>query len=218
MRNYILPFIVLFTTSTFAQNIQVEEATASIDGQSRNSLTVIITEGNAGDVNKAWKKELKGMKGKVSDKKFLFADDCEVKSMGDNSFDVYAVTESVAGGAKLIIAFDLGGAYLNSREHPDRFSAAKSIVYKFAVEQTKAVVSAQLKNQEKVLGQMEKDLASMKKDKEKLEADIEDYKKKIVEAQESIKTNIGQQAAKKTEMEGQKATIGTLSTKLGAIK
>jgi len=218
MKKLMLPFLVLCATVTAAQSIQVLEETGTIDGKSRNCLTATIITGNASDISKAWKKELKNMKGKVSDKKFLFADDCEVKSMGDNSFDVYAIVEPAADGAKLIAAFDLGGAYLNSRDHPDRFNAAKALVYEFAVQQTKEVVKTEIKGAEKTLEIMQKDLVSLQKAKEKSEADIEGYKNKITEAQETIKTNIEEQTTKNTEIEGQTAIVGTLGQKLEAVK
>lgn len=218
MKTLILPLFLIFTTSAFAQNTEVLEETASIDGKSRNCLTVVIASANTSDISKAWKKELKDMKGKVSDKKFLFADDCKVKSMGDNSFDVYAMAEPANGGAKLLVAFDLGGAYLGSRDHPDRFNAAKAILYNFAIEQTKEVVKIEIKGAEKTLATMGKDLVLLQKSKEESEAEIEAYKLKITEAQEAIKTNVAQQATKKTEIEGQTAIVGTLGIKLEAVK
>lgn len=219
MKNIAFILAFLATTSVYSQTkISVNEETASIDGTSRNCLTAIIPGGEVSGINKALKKELKDLKGKVSDKKFLFADDCETKSMGDNSFDVYAVVQDAGdAGAKVVVAFDLGGAYANSKDHPDRFSSAQKIVRDFAVEQTKESIKAESKAAEKLLGSMEKDLAGLEKDKSKLESDIEDYKKKILEAQEAIKKNVGDQANKKTQVEGQKAAIKALEAKLNSV-
>ncbi len=218
MKNLLVLLPILFSPPSFGQNIQVLEQSATIDKQNRNCLTVVIAGTDAANVSKAWKKELKDMKGKVSDRKFLFADDCEVKSMGENSFDVYAVVEASKGGIKLIVAFDLGGGYLNSREHPDRFLAARTLVYRFALEQTRSAVSTELKGAEKTLVQMEKELVSIQKDKERFEAEIEECKRKIIEAEENLKTNVTQQTAKKTEIEGQVAIVGQLGTKLESVK
>ena len=93
----------------------MNEAVVAIDGKSRNSLSIIIKDATVDDVKKAWKKQLKDLKGKVSDKTIIFADDCQLKSMGDNTFDVYSVIEDLGeNGIKVSAAFDLGGAYLST--------------------------------------------------------------------------------------------------------
>ncbi|MCF8275240.1 MAG: hypothetical protein K9J17_00780 [Flavobacteriales bacterium] len=219
MRKLILPMLLLSSVAMAQNKITVTEKMAAIDGSSRNSLSVTITGANAEDIKKAWKKQLKDLKGKVSDKTVIFGDDCQAKSMGDNSFDVYSVVqEATDEGVELIVAFDLGGAYLSTANHPDKYPAGEKIVYDFAVEQSKEVVRREIENAGKVLGGFEKELVSMAKDKEGLEKDIADYNKKIEEAQGSIEKNVAAQATKQKEIEGMKAALTELEIKLNAIK
>lgn len=219
MRKLILPMLLLSSVAMAQNKITVTEKMAAIDGSSRNSLSVTITGANAEDIKKAWKKQLKDLKGKVSDKTVIFGDDCQAKSMGDNSFDVYSVVqEATDKGVELIVAFDLGGAYLSTANHPDKYPAGEKIVYDFAVEQSKEVVRREIENAGKVLGGFEKELVSMAKDKEGLEKDIADYNKKIEEAQGSIEKNVAAQATKQKEIEGMKAALTELEIKLNAIK
>ena len=80
-------------------SIKVTEGNESYTSGSQNSLLVTVYEAEVKDVEKLLKQELKGMKGKVSNKKNeFFADDCEEKRMGDNTFDVYAKVTSVGEG------------------------------------------------------------------------------------------------------------------------
>lgn len=219
MKRLILPTLLLLSGSVMAQTVSVKEEMVAIDGMSRNSLTVMIKDATTDDVKKAWKKQLKDLKGKVNDKTIIFGDDCQSKSMGDNTFDVYSLVEEATDeGVKLVVAFDLGGAYLSTADHPEKYPAAEAIVKGFAVDQAKEAVSLEIGTTEKIIKEFEKDFAGLEKDKKKLEKDIEDYEKKIVEAKEAIEKNLVDQANKKTEIEGLKATVGDLEKKMKSIK
>lgn len=218
MKQLLLPVLLLIGSSLFAQTVVTEEVVA-IDGKSRNSLSVTIKDATVDDVKKAWKKQLKDLKGKVSDKTIIFGDDCQLKPMGDNTFDVYSVIEDLGeSGIKVSAAFDLGGAYLSTADHPEKYPAAETLMRSFAVAQAKEVVKVEIAASEKILKGFEKDLSGLEKDKSKLEKDIEDYEKKIEEAKAEIEKNVAEQANKKTEIEGLKVAIIDLEKKEKSIK
>jgi hypothetical protein len=190
-----------------------------MEGISRNSLTVFVKEANTEDIKKAWKKQLKDLKGKVNDKTFIFADDCKVKEMGDNTFDVYSVVEeATAEGVKLVVAFDLGGAYLSTANHPEKYPVGEKILRDFAVEQTKEVVRVRIAAKQAELGGFEKELAGLVSEKAALEKDIVDCQKKIEEANTNIGKNVGNQANKQKEINSMKTLLTELEVKLKAIK
>jgi hypothetical protein len=220
MKKILIPTFVLCSFLGFSQtSISVEEKTVAIDGVSRNSLTVTIPGANTDDVKKAWKKQLKDLKGKVSDKTIIFGDDCKTKEMGDNSFDVYSVVEEAnEAGVRLVVAFDLGGAYLSTANHPDKYPAGEKIVYDFSVEQTKEVVRGEIGAAEKSLSMFEKELAGLEKDKAGYEKDIVDYEKKIEEAKLAIQKTVTSQGVKQKEIDGMKAVLKDLDGKLKSVK
>lgn len=219
MKQILILLAVTISSSAFAQTIEVKEKMEALDGKSRNALSVMIPEANTDDVKKAWKKQLKDLKGKVSDKTVIFGDDCKSKAMGDNTFDVYSVVEEATDeGVRLVVAFDLGGAYLSTANHPEKYPAAEEIVKSFAVAQAKEVVKEEIEVSTKILKGFEKDLSGLEKDKAGLEKDIEDYKKKIEEAKAAIEKNLTDQANKKTEIEGVKMAISDLEKKANGIK
>ena len=155
----------------------------------------------------------------MSDKTVIFGDDCKSKEMGDNTFDVYSVVEEATDeGVRLVVAFDLGGAYLSTADHPTKYPVAEEIVKSFAVAQAKEVVKEEIEVSAKILKGFEKDLSGLEKDKAGLEKDIEDYKKKIEEAKAAIEKNLTDQANKKTEIEGVKMAITDLEKKVNSIK
>ena len=88
----------------------------------------------------------------------------------------------------------------------------------FSVAQAKEVVKSEIAASEKILKGFEKEFSGLEKDKSKLEKDIADYEKKIEEAKAAIEKNLADQANKKTEIEGLKATISDLEKKEKSIK
>ena len=212
--------ICLMTTFSNAQEkLQVSESSESIGGGSNNALTVTIYQVNKKEVEKEWKDLMKKMKAKVSIKKEIFADDAQHKKMGDNTFDVYArVEETGENEVKLIAAFDLGGAFMSSGQHPEKFAFVKQIVYDFAVDMTKKAIEKEVKEEEKTLVKMEKEQEDLVKSKEQLHSDIEEYKQKIEQAEKDIEQNEKDQETKKTEIDEQKKVVEEVKKKLDSVK
>lgn len=200
MKRLTVGLMLMSSVALAQEKIEVAEKTLPIDGKERNCLTVSVKGANVEEVSKAWKKQLKDLKGKVDDKTVIFCDDCKDKSMGDNTFDVYSIVELTRDtSARLAAAFDLGGADLSSAEHPEKYAAAAKIVRAFGVEQAKAVVQGQIDASEKTLKSLEKDLDKLQKDKEKSEKTITDSKGEIAANNESIAGNVAAQKAKQGE-------------------
>ncbi len=213
--------LLMFSTLLQAQKvpaIKVEEGTQVLSESSRNALSVLVYETSKDEIEKALKSELKDKDAKVTVKKEIFGDDAEFKFLGENTVDVYAKVEKLEVGNMLIVGVDLGGAFLSSASHPEKFKAFKAYLYNFAVELTKEGVGEQIKEAGKVLGKLEGDAKDLEKEKSNLEDKIEDAKKEIEEAQKNIEENIKNQAAKTEEVKKQKAAIETLNAKMKAVK
>ncbi len=139
--------------------------------------------------------------------------------MGNNTFDVYSVVEEATDkGVKLVVAFDLGGAYLSKANHPDKYPIAEKIVYDFAVEQARELVRLEMEATGKILSGFEKELAGLEKDKVGAESNIVDYEKKIAESKTAIEVNLGNQANKLVEINTTKAALVELEVRLNSIK
>lgn len=215
-----LLFVLSFTVSFAQQKIQVSESSENIGGGSHNAMVVTIYGASVDDVEKAWKGRMKKWNGKVSKSGGeYFADDCRLKKMGDNTFDVYARAEQDGeNDVKLIVGVDLGGAYMSSGQHGEQFKLLKEEVYDFAVETTKEIIGNELKAEEKTLKGLEKEQKDLEKENEKLHKDIEDYKKKIAEAEKAIEENKEAQGTKKEEIAAQGKVVKAVEDKLKAVK
>lgn len=211
---------LIFTGTLFAQKIEVRESNETIGGGSHNSLTVTVAAKSKSDVEDAVRSFMKDMDCKTSSSKGeMFGDNGEKKEMGENAFDMYAKVEEIKGeGFKVIIAVDLGGAYMSSSQHSDQFKYMKNKVYELAVKIQKDGIGADLKTAEKLLEKQEEEQKDLEGDKKDLQNDIEDYKKKITEAESKIKENESAQEKKKEEIAAQKKVVEEFKKKMEAVK
>ena len=216
---FTLSFSILFMNAVAQKAVVVTEGSEVLSEKVTNAMTVMVHDGDMKDVDKAWKKQLKDLKGKVSDKKEIFADDCKMKTMGDNTFDLYSKTEEVAGeGVKLIVGVDLGGAYLSSAAHPEKFKVMRDFVYSFGVEANKAAIGKEIEAQEKVLKKLQGELEGLEKDDKKLDSDIADYKEKIQKAEADKLTNGKNREAKSSAISAQQQVVDGVKAKQAAVK
>lgn len=220
MKKITLLFAALcLTTLTFGQKkIEVSESNESFSTGNQNALSITVYGAEKGDVEKAWKKQLKDIKGNVKAKNEIFADDCRIKKMSDNTFDVYSKIEETDDGIKVIASFDLGGAYLSSGEHKEQFPFLKDLMYDFAVSETKAAIGSVIKAEEKILEELEDDKKDFEKEIENMNKEIEDYKKKIAENEKDIETKKGMIDTKDGEIKAQKEVVKAALDKQKAVK
>lgn len=201
------------------KKIEVHESSENLGGGSHPALTVIAYVKDGDKLLKAFKEKMKDFGAKVSTKKELFADDAEWKAFGPNAFDAYAKVEEVKGeGFKLIVGVDMGGAWMSPGQHGEQNRLFKNMLKELAVKASKDEVEDEVKAQEKILEKQmdqQKNLESKNKD---LHQDIENYKKKISEAESDIKTNEQDQTKKKEEIEKQKEAVKVVKEKLSKIE
>lgn len=220
MRLIILLFVLFSCSDILAQKaINITEGPANFSTGSQNALSFIIYNGDLKSVGKDWEKELRGWKCKPKGKDELVAEDCSHKSMGDRAFFVFSKVEDVPNeGVRITAAFDLGGAYMNSKDHPDRFLAAKKLVYDFAVTETKEVVKDEIKVAEKLLSDRKGELSALEKNQQQQESAIKDFEKKIEESRTAISHLKDQQTSKTGEINSQETVLKGLNEKLKSVK
>lgn len=213
-------------TWSFAQSAVVKEGNNSMSLGSYNALSVELPGTETKEVEKAWDKFIDEYKGKTKkDKKSgeIFTDNATIKSWGNNTVDIYAkVTPSSAAkgalGNKLDVWFDLGGAYLSSSTHQDKYKYAEKMLQDFALSVSRTMIEEELKEQQKNLKKEEKTLTDLEKDKAGLEKDIESYKEKIKKAESDIEANIAKQKEQAAAIEKQKAVVSEVQKKLDSLK
>lgn len=200
-----------------AQKTKVSESVEKIGDGKNNCLVVTITGANEDDVAKAWKDKMKDTGGKISGKKEMFVDDASLPSVSSNTIDIYSVIEEKDGNVRFMVAFNLGGAYLNSKEHSSGYKSAEKMIYDFAVSQAKSAVEKKIEAQKDVISKTTKNIENLTKDNEKLAKDIEDYKKRIEDAEKSIEKNKSDIETGNKDLEDQNKALKDLEKNLGEV-
>ncbi|MCB0430314.1 MAG: hypothetical protein KDD54_09395 [Flavobacteriales bacterium] len=217
--------ISLFTMATYAQKIKVSEGSAKYADGNHNSFLVTIYEASQDDVEKEWKSIMKGYKAKVAAKDEIFADNALIKSISENTLDVYAkATKQKDNSILFTVAVDMGGAYMSSSAHPTEYKIMEKIVNDFAVKTTKDAIADIVKKEEKTYSVLEKEQEELVSKNERSHKDIENYKseieklkKSIEQAEKDIEQNVKDQEKKKEEVAKQKKVVEDVTARQKAV-
>jgi septal ring factor EnvC (AmiA/AmiB activator) len=218
---FICVFIVsVVLQAAYSQTVNVVEVSADFSNGRSNAIETKILKSDSKTVEKAWSKLMKDYDAKVSSKKEIFADDALIKSISDNTIDVYAIVkqERKSEDVQLIVSFDLGGAYLSSSQHPAQYNAAVKIIQDFAIQLITEAYNEMISNEEKELDNIVKDRDRVKKDKEYLEKQNEDYLDKIEKNKNEIEEKEKELKEKNSEIEEKSKEIEQIKDEAKKIK
>jgi hypothetical protein len=220
MRILTLVLLLFVTSVTFGQRkIKVHEERESIGSGSNSALVATIYESSIDEIEKSWKKLMKDYNAKVAMKKEIFADDATIKDLSPNTVDVYSFVRKAGDDEfEIVVAVDLGGAYLSSSEHSSKFKIMEKIVKEFAVQSTLDAIKEKQKAAEKILLGFTKEKEDLIRDKDRLEKQIEDFKAKISDAEKSIEKNKTDQADKEKEIENQQKIVDEIAAREKAVE
>ena len=182
-----------------AQQIKVKEGNVNFGKVSHNAMITTVYYSDAKTVEKEVKNFMKNYKAKAESKKgYLFGSNLIINSVSDKPMDMYATITQVKGSTdvELCIAFDLGGAFLDSKSHSEKYEAASELVKKMALSITEKKYGDMLKVQEKKVAKVQKDYDNLTKGVDKLEKEnstsrkeIETCKRKIEDNEKKISSN-----------------------------
>lgn len=214
--------ILLFAALSLAlaaQKIKVIESHEYIGGGSHNALVVSVYGAEARDVEKEWKSKMKDFGAKVSNSKGeWFGNNALIKDMSTKYIDLYARVDDKKDEVKLIVAFDLGGAFLNSSDHKDKYKVAERILHDFAFRLTKDALEYQFKTQQKSLDKLNSQQKDLEKENTSLNNQITEYQNKIKKDQDAIEKNKNEQSAKQKEISQQQQVVEDASKKAKAVE
>ena len=215
------PVLFLFlSVNCLAQSIKVKESNSDFSvAQNVNSLGVEIPYDSQDLVEGKIKKLFKVFGKHKESKKEHGAMMVELKDFGKMPFNAYGVS-SVSNNdiVSVRFGFDLGGAFLNSKDHPEKYKVIEKIIEDFASKSVKTWVEGIVREENKRLNNLEKDQKDLVKRKEHLEKEIKDFEKKIADNKNSIKENLDSQSAKKTEIETQIKQVGLVEKQLKSLR
>lgn len=216
-------FLSFALTSFFAvaqdvPKIKVAETNVPLQQGSKDGFMVEVYVHKKDDLEDAFKHFLKQYDAKVSVKKEIFGDNAMIKDLSANFVDVYAVIEEKTKTSQnLMVAVDLGGAFLSKGQQKDQAQVFEKLLYEFAIKTSKETVLGEVKEAEKALSKQEKELEGLKSDKTDLEKNIKDYEEKITKAKGDIEKNTQMQADSEKKIAEQKEAVKLLQAKEKAV-
>jgi molecular chaperone DnaK (HSP70) len=172
------------------QSIRVKEVTMSTSKGSQNSLSIEIPhveesyfQGELKNFLKDWGK-CKENKGEYS---VILG---EWKDYGKKTFDVYARYETNKyASLNVFFSIDLGGAFLNSKDHSTQFELFQKSIESFGRNCASNFINDQLDKENKTLKILEKEQKNLEEEKIEMEQEIEEFKAKIEENKAKIEQN-----------------------------
>ena len=220
MFKYIFFFIFLISLSSQAQyNIQISEKSLNFQDGNYNCFVATIYESDKKEVEKLWKKQIKDMHANVSSQKGeMKGDDAKIKSMGENTFDIYSIVTEKDKSIELAVAIDLGGAFLSSSQHSDKAKIISTLVLDFAIKTTKEGIGKIIKKEKKILEALSKEFSDLEGQKIKLEKNIENWEKDIEQSKKDILQNEQDQKLKQKEISEQDKIVDDIKAKQKAVK
>ncbi len=211
MKNFVSLFFVIILFSNFlnAQNLKVEEVVENMSKGAQKGMAIEIPEISEDFLLKEFKDWVDKFKGKTKmDKKNseIFSDDAFIKEVSANTFDIYGKVFNKGKSQKLVMFIDLGGAFLNTQMHADKYKIMEGHLLEFG----KSVIKNDLKNRldeaEDVLKKLEKEKKDLEQDQSKSLKNIEEAKNTIKKEEENIEANKKKQAEKDKQI-GEQAKV-----------
>ncbi len=216
--------VVLVLIFTLRSTAQVREKESNMSQGVKSCLVIEFLESKGDDIIDAWKDFLdhdykaKTKRDKKNDE--YFTDNAMISGVGgSNTVDVYAkIDEKGKTSSVLTVWFDLGGAYLSSREHPTQYDEAEKMLRRFETSVLRAQTEKELKEEEKKYRKQDDQLKRLVRDNEGLHKDIENYKEKIKKAENDLIKNNDEQETSKRLLKDQDEAVKKVRKKLEAIE
>lgn len=192
-------------------NFTMREFPVSMSEGMKNGFTLEFEGLSNKEIIKLWEDFMKpyGKAGRDRKSKEYFIDDARIPGLNrGNTVDFYSkVDEVTKTRSSLTVWVNLGGAYINSKDHPDDFQTLKNMLLVFEKNAYKAMVENQISEENKALKVLENDLNKVTKANEKLSRDIENYKDRIIKAEQEIQENEKTIESKNQEIDLQKENL-----------
>lgn len=219
MRVVISTILISFFVLMRAQTITLDEKTEKMSVGKVNCLVFNIPYASKDDIVEDWKDLMKKAKAKVSGKDEIFADNASFPEISANTIDFYFRLEKDKDDMyTAIVALDLGGAFLNSKDHPEGYAAAKKMLLSFAKDLASEALKNQIKNQESKISKLNDNIKDLEKENRKLQKEIENCESTIKENKEKISSNEKEIQKINDQFNKEKEILEGLNKNLNKIK
>ena len=199
MKHLLSLFVVLLTINIQAQ---VSEKSASLSLGDQMAYAMDHKNADKKTVEKIVEKAFKQY-GKVKRNRKAnewTCESCEISMIAGQPINVYYKVEKKNGFIRTYTFFDDGTKFLTSDNDSRASRAITQLNLEIYFDVLRAVISEELKNEEKNLKNYGKDLSKLSKKEKGLHGDIDKYLQKIKDAEKEIEKNLLEQEEKRMQI------------------
>ena len=217
-KTFFLLFALICSVISFSQEVVISESDYTFSLGNKSAIMVSIPFATKEQVEDALKSFMKDWGKHKSSKGEHTVIQGSSKAMGDKLFDAYAViTESKGEQFSVHFGIDLGGAFLNKKDHPAQFAVWAKSLTDFAVKTATNIVDNEESIAKDVLKSLTSDQTKLEKDEKDYTTEIESLKKQIATNERLIAESKTNQANKQAEIKSQAEKVSALEKKKKAI-
>ncbi|MEN0005553.1 MAG: hypothetical protein AAF798_15495 [Bacteroidota bacterium] len=215
-------FLALLLSFSQLLIAQVDQENRKMSQGVHPALTMMLPAVDAKDVDDVWKDYVKDFYDtktkRIRKTDEYFSDDAEITAIGgSNTVDLYATFDEVGEDTEMCLWVDLGGAFLASAEHPNRYAEAEKMMLRFGIEVAKFQTNEELEAEEKKLKKIQSELSKLERANKRYHKNIEEAKERIKKAEENIVENEQSQEATKKLIEEQLKAVELVKKKLSDL-
>lgn len=220
-KQILLPILVFLLIGQLGYS-QISERNAKMSQGVQNALVLDIPDTDAKLVGRLWQNYMKDFysnKPKYDRKASeWFSDDAKIVAIGQgNSVDVHANAAKAGNGTALTMWINLGGAYLSSANHPERYAEAEKMLMRFALEVARETTKMEMDGEEKELKKLESELRKLKVANDRYHKEIARAEEAIQKAKENIAQNEIDQENMALKIENQGKVIESVRVRLNDL-
>lgn len=216
MKNLIRFLIFFFLHVLFiSSQVNIQNTNSKFSIGNAPCLKIEILEADDDFCKKEWDRTLDGFKNEKIKKSGneIFADNVLIPEMGNNPVDIYTTIEYQKKSGKTVIcsAVDLGGAFLNSGDHSEKFKIYENILKKYANGTQKKFFEKKLEDQTEEQRKIFKKINNLTEDNKELNDKIFKAENDIKKNEKEISETKSKLEIKKKEVESQKKVVAASS-------
>lgn len=208
----------LFVEITPPPPVEIKDIFEGMSQGKKPGIKAFIPNANIDALAKNWSAHLKNFGGKTKTKDgVIFTDNAAIASLSENTIDIYSDLGAYPGGVFLRVFFDLGGAYINKNEQPQKLGTAKQLIQEFAVAEAARQTEQKLSKEESELQKLDATRKDLKNNTLKLQEEVERLKKTIANLERTLELNAKLMEQKDIEAQEQINAVEQLKFNLQSI-
>jgi hypothetical protein len=214
MKSILIFFSVVLVAQVWSQQVSLTQENQTFTIGNKNAYVLSIPYASKIQIEeevKSYLKEFGKVKSSKGENVVLLGKN---ESISDKPIDIYARVMTAKDGSPIaVFAIDLGGAFMNSREHPNQSQGFEKSLLKFGKLCVNTAIDEEIKAEQKILKSLENDQKSLEEKLSDYEKDIINYTNQIKETEKKISDVKSNQEKKKDDLKTQKSKIESIENK-----